>query len=369
MEVYQTYAEAVSAWQRDRAHFEALGISFDEAAVPRSYLPEPFKRDFGLAMDAQSALSTDPNAGVPMMLTTMLDPAVFRILFAKNAAAAIVGEVRKGDWLMDTTMFPVVEHTGEVSSYGDYAENGRAGANTDWPQVQSYHFQVIKEYGERELERAGLGRINWVSEVDQAATTILARAQNVTYHFGVAGLQNYGMLNNPYLSAALTPATKASGGTAWFVGGNVNAQANEVYNDVLALFEQLVLQTGGLVKMDDKMVLAMAPASMVALGFTNTFNVNVVDLLKKNFPNLRIEPDILYGAKSAANPQGVVAGNLLQLYAEEIEGQKTAFAAFTVKMRAHPIVRQLSSFKQKMTAGTWGTVIRMPMGVAQMIGV
>ncbi len=78
-------------------------------------------------------------------------------------------------------MFPVAESTGEVSTYGDYAESGNAGVNTNWPQRQSYLFQVIKQYGERELERAGLARINWVSEIDIAAALAMNKFLNFTY--------------------------------------------------------------------------------------------------------------------------------------------------------------------------------------------
>lgn len=75
-------------------------------------------------------------------------------------------------------MFPVVEHIGEVTSYGDFAESGHTGANTNWPQRQSYLFQTVKEYGERELELAGLARINWVAEIDEAAATVLNKFSN-----------------------------------------------------------------------------------------------------------------------------------------------------------------------------------------------
>jgi hypothetical protein len=113
----------------------------------------------------------------------------------------------------------------------------------------------------------------------------------------------------------------------------------------------------------------MSPSSAVALTATNTFNVNVTDMLKKNFPNIRVETAVQYGQKSAANPQGVAAGNLVQLIAESIEGQDTGYCAFNEKMRSHPIIKALSSFKQKLTGGTWGAIIRMPVAFVSMLGV
>ena len=359
--------QARAKFQAEMPWINSRGIYFDNA---RSYLPDEFRNRYDLAMDAQPGLVTDPNSAVPAILTTYIDPSIFEILFAPLKAAEILGEQRKGDWTTDTTMFPVVEHTGEVSSYGDYNENGRAGANTNWPQRQSYHFQVIMSYGDRELERAGLARINWVSEINRSGADLLNRYNNLTYLFGVNGLANYGLINDPNLPAPLTPATKAAGGVTWFTaGGSPNATANEVYNDIIAMFEYLVTANNGLVDQDSKLVLALSPSSAVALTFTNSFNVNVRDLLTKNFSKLRIVTVPQYGVQTTTNSQGIAAGNLVQLIAENVEGQDAGFCAFTIKLRSFPIVRGLSNFRQKQTSGTWGTVIRMPVAFSQMLGV
>lgn len=364
---FNSFSEAQAAWRADRARFESLGAFIPEA---RSYIPESWKHDFHLAMDAIPALTTDPNGGIPAMLTTFIDPQVFRVLYAPNVAADILGESRRGDWTMDTTMFPVVEATGEVASYGDYEESGRAGVNANWPQRQNYLFQVIEQYGEREIARAGLARINWVSEIDVSAAISLNKFLNYTYFFGVRNLQNYGLLNDPNLGVSLTPATKAAGGTAWVnASGQVVATANEIYNDVLSVYYQLVTQSAGLVKQDTPLVLALSPGSGVALMTTNSFNVNVFDLLKKNFKNLKVVEAVQYGVLSASNPQGIAGGNFMQLIATEVEGQKTGFMAFSEKMRTHPIIRAMSSFRRKATSGTWGCVLRQTFTIASMIGI
>lgn len=363
---FNSIQEAVSAYREDAQGLARMGVVNEMA---QGYLPEAFKHDFRLAMDAQPALTTVANSGIPSYLTQLIDPTVYEILFAPSMAAEIFGEVKKGSWTDQTVLFPTVEHDGEVSSYGDFNENGHAGANTNWPQRQSYLYQVIKEYGELELDRAGLAKIGWVTEIDRAAALSLNKFQNLTYFFGVTGLQNYGLLNDPNLNASLTPAVKAAGGTAWILNGAINATANEIYADIQALFLALVNASSGLVDQKAKMTLALSPGSDVALTATNSFNVNVSDLLKKNFPNIEVKTAVQYGKTSASNPQGIAAGNLVQLMVDSIEGQDTGYCAFNEKMRAHPIIRGLSSFKQKQTAGTWGAIIRQPFGIASMLGV
>lgn len=322
-----------------------------------------------LAFDAQPTLVTTPNSGIPSWLTTIVDPQIYEVLFSPNVGAKILGEVLRGTWISETAMFPYTESTGEVSSYNDYSNNGSAGVNMNFPQRQAYLYQTILQYGEREQERAGLARISWAAAIQKAAIVVLNKYQNLTYHFGVGGLQNYGIVNEPALSAAITPGPKAAGGVQWVKNGAVNASANEIYLDIESIYIQLVAQNNGLVKQDDKMVMVLSPQSSVALTATNSFNVNVSDLLKKNFPNIRIEQDPLYGAVSASNPQGNTAGNLVQLIAENVDGQETGYAAFNEKLRSHKIVIELSSFKQKLTQGTWGFILRYPAGIAQMVGV
>jgi len=309
-----------------------------------------------LAMDAQPALVTQSNAGVPSMFTTYVDPRIIDILVKPMRAVEIVGdEVKKGDWTTDTAMFIEAEDVGEVSSYGDYSNNGMSNANINYPQRQSYHYQTITQWGEREVERAGKGLIDLAFRKNKASISTLNLFQNKTYFFGVNGLENYGILNDPSLFPAISPTIKTEGGTGW-----PNASANEILNDIALLIETMVNQTNSLVDTESKFTLALSAASEVWFTKTSDFNVNVLDRIKKNFPNLTIKTAPEYSTPS---------GNMVQLIADEVEGVRTASCAFTEKLRAHPVVIDLSSFRQKKSQGTWGTIIFRPMFVVTMTGI
>lgn len=328
-----------------------FGIVFPGAM---DYLPDEFRHDYALAMDAAGPLVTVSNSGIPSYLLNYIDPELTRVLTTPMQGAVILGESKKGDWTTLTATFPVVESTGEVSSYGDFNNNGRAGANTNFPQRQSYHYQTMTEWGERELDMAGQAKINWASELNIASALVLNKFQDNSYFFGIAGLQNYGLLNDPNLSAPVAPIS-VGGVTLW---SGKDGQA--VYDDIVKTYGQLVTQTRGLVTRRDKLKLCMSPEIEVNLTKTNQYNVNVSDMLAKNFPNLTVETAVQYATGS---------GQLVQLIADSIEGQNVGTAAFTEKMRAHAIVRDTSSFKQKKSQGTWGAVIKVPMAIASMIGV
>lgn len=358
--------EAKARFEADRPMLEASGIFLTGT---ESYTPAGWGAD-ALAMDAAlPALSTTPNSGIPSYLTMYVDPDVIEVLYAPTKAAEIFGEVRRGTWEDQTAMFPVVEFTGDVSSYGDNAESGRSGANSNFEQRQAYLFQTIQEWGELEEARAGRAKINWASSIKKAAMQRLNRFSNKSYFFGIQGLQNYGLLNDPNLTTALTPSPKAAGnGNVWMFNGAPNATANEVFADFQATFYQLVSQTGGLVEKDSKMTLGLSPDSAVALTITNSFNVNVEDLLKKNFPNLAVKTAVQYGVNTSFNNEGLSA-NFMQLIADELEGQDVGYCAFNEKARQHRIVLRESSVRQKVTAGTFGAIIRMPVGISAMTGI
>jgi hypothetical protein len=313
-----------------------------------------------IALDAQPQLITTSNSGIPAFLSTYIDPKVIEILIAPNKAAIIVGdEIKKGDWTTETAMFPVVESTGEVSSYGDFSNEGKTGVNTSFPERQSYGYQTITQWGERELEKAALARIDWSNRQNIASVSTLGKYQNKTYFYGVSGLKLYGLLNDPTLFAPIAPTveTTLANATTWAA-----KDALGIYADILALFTQLQTQSGnsGLVDMETKMTLAISPGVQPNLGKSTVYNVNVKTIIKDNFPNLRIETAPEYATQ---------AGNLVQLIVDEVEGQRTASVAFTEKLRAHPMVVDMSSFKQKKSQGTWGCIIFRPIFIAAMLGV
>ena len=321
------------------------------------YMPD----DVSMAMDAQPAPITSANSGIPVFMYNYVDPEAIRILQAPNEGANILGERKNGNWLTKTLYFPTIENTGRVAAYGDHSTNGKSNANANYPVRQPFNFQTIIQYGDYETAMAAEAKLNWVSENQVSAASTLDKFMDLTYHFGVAGLQNEGLLNAAGLPAALTPSTKANGGTVWMSSTGVqNATPNEVYTDIQSLVNNLLINARGRIKSTDKFSLTMAPGSQGALNAANSFNVSPTDLIKKNYPNMEIKVSARYAT---------AAGNVVQLFADKFGGKDTGYCVFTEKMRDFPVIRELSGFVQKKMAGTGGFVLRYPIGAAQMIGV
>lgn len=320
---------------------ENAGIVFATGKQP-SELTDAIRRQ--IAMDAD--LTTDPNAGILAMFTTYVDPRVIEVLVEPMKAAQVFGETKKGTWTDDFLQFPIAEATGETSSYDDFSENGMSGTNVNWETRDTYYYQTIIEVGEREVERAGAAKLDWVARKQISAALTLNKFQNKTYFYGVDGLRNWGILNDPSLLPAITP-------TSWAA-----KDAQGVYDDIQSLYALLISQTGGLVDRNDSMTLLLSPEAETHFTKTNQYNVNVTDQLKKNFPNMRIE---------TAPEMSTAAGEAIKLIVDSYEGVDTVEPTFTEKMRVHPMVLGLSSWRQKRSQGTVGTIIYRPMMVASLL--
>jgi len=222
--------------------------------------PAVLAADQTLAMAADAAqptLITQPNSAILAYLSTNIDPALIKVLLSPMKAVDVVGsEAQKGNWLTKTQVFNLVESTGVTSAYGDYSNSGNAGANVNYPQRQSFHYQTITQWGEQELENMGLSKLDWAAQQRIASVLTLNKYQNKSYFYGVEGLQNYGILNDPSLSAPIAPTTKAAGGTSWADG-----TADEILADLRKSFVKLQTQANGLVSLSSTMTLAMSPIS------------------------------------------------------------------------------------------------------------
>ena len=307
------------------------------------------------AQDA--ALVTAPNNGVPGELTTFFDPEVIKILTAIRAARELTGgkEVLKGNAATTTAKFPVVEYAGHTGPYDDFADGGAVTINANWVARDNYLFQTTQVTGDLAQRRTATAKINLSAEMQQAAAEIIDVDANRFYFYGVAGLRNYGILNDPGLNGTITPAAVGTGDSPLWA----NKTQQQIYNDVLALFQQLVTQMGGRVKATDPLILAMSPAINVMLGKINDLGQSVLKSLNDYFPTLTIV---------VAPEYDTTGGELMQMIAPRVMGKDTIMLCPSEKMYSFAPLKIHSRVEQKFRAGTFGAVIARPAAIAGMLG-
>lgn len=336
-------------------------LSFDQAARFGFQFPGArmwIDRADMSQMAQDAALISTANATVPAEFTAYIDPQVVDILTAPRNARQLFSEEQKGDWTAAYMKWRVNEITGGTSPYSDYGNSGVSGVNYQWQTREQYRFQTTIEYGDLEVDVSSTAKINLAADKQRSAATNIEIDSNKFYLLGVDGQEIYGVLNDPNLLPAISPASVTNGTTT--VTEWADKSTVQRYNDVLSLFQRLADQSNGIITNSDLLRLAVTPGTNVMLGGATDFNVSVLDMLKKYFPRLEI---VVLPQLSGA------AGETMFMVAPEVAGMETGILGFGAKFRAGRVVPSLSSFAQKFTATTYGGIIRVPFAIAQMVGV
>lgn len=328
------------------------GIVFDTGTPIRGILANDSIDQ--LANDA--AMVTAANSGVPVEFTSYIDPMVIPILTATRGAREIFGEAKKGDWTTSYARFQTSEITGEVEAYTDYGQGGASDVNPTFPVRTQYIYQTNIRYGDREVDVASRARLQLAADKQRAAATVIDIASNKFALYGVAGLEIYGLLNDPNLPATVSPLPNAKDKTLW-----ADKSTKEIYEDVLHLFGKMADRGAGHIDANTELVLATSPATQVQLGKATDFNISARQMLETYFPKIRF----------VALPElaTTTSGTSILLVAPTIEGLPTAQIGFSEKFRAMRLIPESSSFHQKFVGSSYGTIIYRPFAIGQMTGV
>lgn len=328
------------------------GIIFDTGSPIRGILANDSIDQ--LANDA--AMVTAANSGVPVEFTSYIDPMVIPILTATRGAREIFGEVKKGDWTTSYARFQTSEITGEVEAYKDYGQGGASDVNPTFPVRTQYIYQTNIRYGDREVDVASRARLQLAADKQRAAATVIDIASNKFALYGVAGLEIYGLLNDPNLPADVAPLPNANSKTLW-----AEKSTKEIYEDVLYLFGKMADRGAGHIDANTELVLATSPATQVQLGKATDFNISARQMLETYFPRIRF-----VALPELATKTG---GTSILLVAPTIEGLPTAQIGFSEKFRAMRLIPESSSFHQKFVGSSYGTIIYRPFAIGTMTGV
>lgn len=312
-----------------------------------------------LANDA--AMTTSANIGIPALLVTYLDPRVCEVLFGAMNAGRIFEKSQIGKFEDDFATFMVEEIAGQVSPYADFGNGTAVDVNYNYPVRQNFRYQTTLKYGDLEVSKAALAKINLAARKQYASAQVMARAENAFQLYGVKGMEIYGLLNDPNLPASITPHS-IGGNTTW--ESKINADPNNastlVFNDVNKLIGELMARNGGLIDANTPMILGISNKQLNYLTQPNNFGKSALELLKGNYPALTVVqlPEL-----------STTSGEMLYLTVPELLGDKTGETAYSRAYMLGRLVPKISSWEQKATASTFGCVIRRPNLVATMLGV
>lgn len=330
-----------------------------------------FTHERPLASDAAPSYQpqTAPNNGIPAIVGSTIDPEVIRALVTPTKAAQIYGEVQKGSPTQRVVYFPFSENSGTTAAYGDFSQAGATGANVNWEPRETFLYQTWMQYGDLETEMMGAASIPWINEIRTSAIMTLNKRGNLISLFGIDGQNVRGALNDPDLPPAIEPTPKAGAQSgqsvkSWMETGDPIA----IYGDIQALFQRLNVQLQGLIDTNSTLVLVVPSEVSNVMTYTNSYGITLSDMLKKAFPNLKIET-LPEAGPAMAGGNGGITQRMVQLFAPVLDGVQSVFTAFSSKLVMHRLETYSTFYRQKASQGSSGTVWRRPMACATMIGV
>jgi len=347
---------------------KAKGIYVEGAKGVMSYdtVNGKIKTNFSktaLAMD--SALQTTPNVGYPASFFQYIDPQIVEILFGVTNANRIAPEVKQGTWADEYYSFIEQDTAGDVTAYSDRTEQVTTEVNYNFQTREQARFETIIQYGNLETDKANQAKIALASRKQIAGANIIARKQNQFYLFGVSGLINYGLLNDPNLNPSINPNSITVGGstyTTWAdkVAHDTASAGNHVFNDVLKLWSELSAKNGGNIDQNERIILAVSNAVVSYLSAPNQFGLTAMQMIKDNFPNL----EVVQLPELSTN-----VGEQVKMIVPSLYGVDTVNLVYSDKFRALQVVQTVSGWKQKLVGTSYGAVVKRSSLIATMAGV
>lgn len=331
---------------------EAQGLGFDSDGVrARAHAPQVIAKHFGIAFDAV----TLPNTSIPADYATFLDPRVIDVFFAPTVSKEIAPLFKAGSFGDEFYRNRIREAVGRTRPYNDYSTEQTVNSNNNWDYRDAYYMEAVNQYGDKEVATSARALIDVVADQELATATIIDQDLNNIAFFGLAGQRTYGILNEPQRAANLTP----SGGTSWAA-----KTMEQVVADITAIITRLYENSKGRINRNSKLVITMSPKiSGLLLGKISSFGYSVEKWLKDSVGNANITDVIIAPQYSTSG------GELVDVGCKDMLGQDVWNSLFGELYKSHGVHRELSSFSEKVSAISYGALLRYPFAVQGMLGV
>jgi len=336
------------------------GQSINKMMAFRNYLAEQIGQDAALTPTITTPSSTTPVQYLQSWLTGFVEDVT-----AVRRIDEFLGIVTQGDWADEEVVQPILERTGEVSTYTDYGNTQQSAYNVNFERRTIVRFESGLSVGKLEEARAARIRVNTADAKRSSSSRELEIQRNSVGFFGYNNGLNrtYGFLNEPALSGYVTVATGGGGGTEWS-----SKTFLEIVNDLLTAASLLRTSTREIVDSQRApIILGLPTAAIDFLQQTTDFGVSVYEWLKKNYPNWTVI--------SAPELDGANGGeNVFYLYAESVEesgsdDQRTWVQAVPTKFTVLGVDQKTKSYEEAHSNATAGAFLKRPYAVVRFTGI
>lgn len=364
--------QPVAMTAQDVGHFAALrgvGIQLDNSWIQQVMAENGVvntmdSNDVGPMSASQSPLSTPSIAAQIQFLQTWL-PGFVNMATAARNIDKLIGMQSVGAWEDEEIIQGVLEPIGNAVPYLDHTNVPLASWNANSERRTVVRFELGLQVGTLEEMRSARMRLATAAEKRKSVQLALDIQRNRMGFYGYNNGDNrtYGFLNDPQLPAYQTVANGAGGSPLW--SGKTFL---EITKDLRLALSQL--RTNSKDVIDPKstpITLAVATSRVDLLTITSDFGISVLDWLRTNYSNVRIE-----SAPELDDANGGVA--VFYMFADKVDDGSTddssVFAQLVpAKFMALGVEKKSKSYIEDFANASAGVMAKRPFAVVRFTGI
>lgn len=311
------------------------------------------------------AALTDPSIGNAIQFLQAWLPGFVRIATAARKIDTLIGVATVGAWEDEEVVQGVLEPIGSARPYTDSASVPLASWNLNFERRTVVRFEQGFEVGMLEEARASRMRVSTAAEKRSASMLQMDIQRNRVgfYGFNNGANRTYGLLNDSAIPAYVTVPVGASTTTGW-----ATKTFLEITKDIRAAL--IALRTNSKDVIDPKgtpITMAVATSRVDLLTTTSDYGVSVLDWLRTNYPNVRVE-----SAPELDDANGAAA--VFYMYADKVDDgasddSATFVQAVPSRFFALGVEKRAKGYLEDFSNATAGVMCKRPYAVVRYTGI
>lgn len=320
--------------------------------------------DVGILPASPNTLTT-PSIVTPLQFLQAWLPGFVHTVTAARKIDELIGISTIGKWEDEEVVQGMLEPIGGAKPYTDHGNIPLSSYNVAWERRSIARFELGMEVGL--LEEARAGRVNISSSAEKrgacAVQLDIVRNRVGFYGFNNGANRLYGFLNDPSAPAYVNVPAGAGGGTSW-----AGKTFQEITLDWRTAFASLRTASKGVIDPKKTPITAVVPTSRIDyLTTTTDFGLSVLDWLRTNYPNVRIED-----APEMDDANG--GATAWYLYADSIEDgstddKRTWIQIVPVKFMTIGVDKGVKTYVEDYGNAVGGVMLKRPYALRRYSGV
>ena len=306
------------------------------------------------------------SSGVPSWFTTVWTNKLITQLLQTRPFFKMTHEFQQGMFGTTNIKIPTISQTGNGVLYGAHSGGGSANNNYNWIDRETVTLQQTLTYDDLTTAQFSMAKIDFIGNLRETIADRINLDINQIGFSGYVGRRTYGLLNDPSLNASFAFPASASNpaSSQWIYKTGI-----EIIADINSLHASIVSIAGGQANPAEADCILGVPPTVYSYLLNPSSNLvagSIMDFINKTYPRMKVEQVQNY--QGTGSPIGASTPNYCQLIYSRLGNQEVALNCFSSLYQSHGVVRELSSYNEKVSYTIAGAIVALSVGIATAYG-